>query len=1106
MTRLFQRGGALILCLCLLLGTLTLPARAETDVSYDVSVTANDGLGANLRQGPGARYDKVRAEPIPMHTPLHISKEDTAAGGSLWGYTEYTENGRTYRGWVALSEVTRAAGDNRPRDTIPSSSAAGDRPSGNTDGASASAGTSNTGTSTAGTQEVTGDAENPAGNTPGPTPAVPDEPAAPETSPELAIPEENVSAPGVEPGSFFDGVAYYGDRSRCIMGAKTANAYADLLEAQLSGGNGALCASLLDIADDGYPLLFAARRDETGAPTEAPKLYVRGDDGSFAPYDFSRDCAWGSVTRMSINTVEKAPALWATVTQTAAPEKVAGYLSYACEGGKLTLRHVIRIAQTKSEEGGDETVFTLDGAVTAPEQIEQQLGLSMRESLGRWDSEKRFNTDLSAGQTMIDALRFYAMNYTAYPHLPRWEGGDDGWRTAVTEIAGMSLRSGIRELYELGEGLYYAVSENDTAVLVQARRENGEVVLRAGQSFPLLPGEDEILRIAAEAAAQSNLMLDYGEIPGFDGVEALLSYVGLRLASIDGPDLNAPGRALLANYLETYLSYRHVDNLASGGTAASVDAEAVRALSEAAGAELEAINAFLTAQDITLNRPLTATVRLLWRSMDWSAPCDLTFAEGLSEALGDVALEVLFDNTQYFVRADAARLRALLSEYGSLTLRVTSAEGGGIGLVFFDGSGNILDKLDHSLLFSVSSSGETAAVVAGRGGYTDRIGGRYDSLNRSLLFETRHAGVYSVSAAEPELTDIDELSEQARRDIISLVAKGYLDANGGAFLPNASLTRYEFAQALALLLSALNRDAAVTLPDVPRYSPYYASVASVESEGLLAPAADGAFHGMDPITVEQALSSVALALQSHNDYTVPEEPLRCLTLLQDAGSITPEHVTGVALAVREGLCDAAGKLDPTAPMTRAAAAALFARALPLLYETPGMVLSLPPLPPSEDIPLDTGEGSVNPYAVIGVVSTVLALLGGIAAAAWYFLIYQTRPMTIPTPESIAAAKAAEAAKAQKAAKKASRAQTKAPAEQAPPEKPAGEKAAAQSAAAAENAAVASVAAAPAGGGTARPTEPVRPVRPAPKAAEPPPAQTPPPKAKHNDPVDLFDLD
>lgn len=97
-TPLAGRLSALLVCLVLLAALLPTAAQA----SYAVYVNAKDGLGLNLRAGPGTEYATVRSTPIPMYTRLTISRTETSAAGNSWGYTSYDG----VSGWVCLVETT----------------------------------------------------------------------------------------------------------------------------------------------------------------------------------------------------------------------------------------------------------------------------------------------------------------------------------------------------------------------------------------------------------------------------------------------------------------------------------------------------------------------------------------------------------------------------------------------------------------------------------------------------------------------------------------------------------------------------------------------------------------------------------------------------------------------------------------------------------------------------------------------------------------------------------------------------------------------------------------------------------------------------------------
>ena len=72
------------------------------DAGYYVYVNAVDGLGLNMRSGPGTNYGKVLSSPIPMYTRLYIDQADVSAYGNPWGHTSYGG----ISGWVYLPDTT----------------------------------------------------------------------------------------------------------------------------------------------------------------------------------------------------------------------------------------------------------------------------------------------------------------------------------------------------------------------------------------------------------------------------------------------------------------------------------------------------------------------------------------------------------------------------------------------------------------------------------------------------------------------------------------------------------------------------------------------------------------------------------------------------------------------------------------------------------------------------------------------------------------------------------------------------------------------------------------------------------------------------------------
>ena len=88
-----------------LLLSVVLPAQAverpEDLMHREVVVNSEDGLGLNLRSGPGTDHDKVLNSPIPQGTVLWVTARQYSTYGKPWVYTRY---GNSY-GWIYEPET-----------------------------------------------------------------------------------------------------------------------------------------------------------------------------------------------------------------------------------------------------------------------------------------------------------------------------------------------------------------------------------------------------------------------------------------------------------------------------------------------------------------------------------------------------------------------------------------------------------------------------------------------------------------------------------------------------------------------------------------------------------------------------------------------------------------------------------------------------------------------------------------------------------------------------------------------------------------------------------------------------------------------------------------
>ena len=373
MLRKFKRLGALALCLTLLLGLLAVPASAN----YDIYVNAKDGVGLNLRTGPGTEYSKVRSQPIPMYTKLSISQTQDSAAGLPWGYTSYQGDA----GWVCLVETTTY--DPAPKQASYTAANydiyvnAKDglglnlRSGPGTDHSKVRSTPIPMYTKLHITQTTNTSSGQPWGYTTyegvsgwvclvetttyDPTPATP-------------------AAPAVNANDPLASIAYIGNRSACRMDAAMAAAYLTALGSLPPEGTGywggTLQAALVDVSGDGYPLLFTVylyEDSDMGDEADQPTIWEY-KNGKAVAHDFKADTDLPSPIQMSIGTITEGKVLRVDSNGGGAVDPVQGSLYYAVKNAQLTLLHT-------SKEYTDTGACELDGqSYPSPHAVAAKLG------------------------------------------------------------------------------------------------------------------------------------------------------------------------------------------------------------------------------------------------------------------------------------------------------------------------------------------------------------------------------------------------------------------------------------------------------------------------------------------------------------------------------------------------------------------------------------------------------------------------------------------------------------------------------------------------------------------------------------------------------------
>jgi inhibitor of cysteine peptidase len=167
-------------------------------------------------------------------------------------------------------------------------------------------------------------------------------------------------------------------------------------------------------------------------------------------------------------------------------------------------------------------------------------------------------------------------------------------------------------------------------------------------------------------------------------------------------------------------------------------------------------------------------------------------------------------------------------------------------------------------------------------------------------------------------------------DQLSQVSSGYPD---GSWRPWLSVTRGQFAKmAVTAFGVAPVFPETATFSDVPSTNHFFPYVEGAYMAGLMQGVGGGAFNVASPVGREQAFAVVARKVAADHAYDLEamtaEEIGSVLQSFADESLVSAGLRAEVAFAVKQGLVkgDAAGYLNPQAPMSRIAAATVLVRA------------------------------------------------------------------------------------------------------------------------------------------------------------------------------------
>ena len=553
----------------------------------------------------------------------------------------------------------------------------------------------------------------------------------------------------------------------------------------------------------------------------------------------------------------------------------------------------------------------------------------------------------------------------------------------ITDIVKNALDGEIIKIYKLADGVYYVivtVNGGENGVIVRGYMSAGNVMWKVAETHDSLASEETLNTILNSIATESNIKLDYSKISSSEYSD-VADNIRDSLNNIDGLTLNDPAKSELVSYIESAIASLCSRSVSGKDNRIIVSPTVVGELSQRAVETVNEINDLLTERDIKLNKSITVIIRILWQDMDSSVPCQLTLDRETLDSMNGCTLQILMGDAQHYVQISEENLRNLINAFGSVTIQSSKNSDGAYIINFLNETETVIDKMNATVTIGLPTWSSTSTIIVSYNNGSDNWGGQYDSASNIISFDTGYSGRYEVLENNIEINDIQDLSEEMKNAVAFLISKGYMTLNNGYFRPDESLTRYHFSKALVGMFFALDRELALNFPDVPSDSPYYAYVASAAEREIILGYDDGTFRGDTKITTEQMLALAARTLIDYKGYSLPSDAEIYLNAFEDGDAVSEWAKEQVGRAVREGLVDRGGMLDPLGEVTRGEAAVILYRLFLLLHEVPAVALELPPITSESSFSsestavIDVSPKAVNaPIVFIAVVSIIIVAI------------------------------------------------------------------------------------------------------------------------------------
>jgi len=466
------------------------------------------------------------------------------------------------------------------------------------------------------------------------------------------------------------------------------------------------------------------------------------------------------------------------------------------------------------------------------------------------------------------------------------------------------------------------------------------IIKKNGASYQLLKwniegeklSDAELDAFRKSVEPQIDLTIDYKPVSKFTTADEYVTYLKKNLTTLQEGQPSDEAIAEITKYVEFAIENASTTKIDTEKKTVKITKKLVQqAVKKAQQAKLKLDNLLLE-YDITPNKSLHTVIKFNAAGTNVESGVKIEFEDGVGEELNRInGLRVVLDPQYHGLYVETENLKGL-NDKSDCNLVEFKKNKEKYTIVFLDSKKKTIDKVDYPMMFAIPAPSEFSSVMAEYNGGSDNWGGQYDSSNKTLEFMTNYSGNYSVLEKSIEISDISALTEQQQQAIRFMVSKGYFDLEGKAFKPNDILSRYDFESALVKMFFALDREANSAFKDMTKNNKYYPYVASAEKMNIAKGFEDGTFKGERFTNKQEVIAFCARTLADKKGYTYPEDLDKYLKF-EDKATIDNWAKEDIALAVKSGLIEGEGQLNPKSDITKAESAEILYKLFMLLYDT-----------------------------------------------------------------------------------------------------------------------------------------------------------------------------